>query len=151
MDFYGKELLVEEVRQILDGMVLDRSHLLPALWKLVEHTRWMSPDLVEALSAVMNIPSADIYGVASFYSLIPVEPVGSLTVHVCTDLLCSLKNGDELRKQVEDEWSEHGVTVSESPCLGRCDQAPAALVGFDVLRSCDRESISKAIREGLKS
>lgn len=149
MELTARQQAADHVRQILGDITLDRSHLLPALWKLVEYHAWLSSDLIEGLAEAMKIPTAEIYGVASFYSLLPLQSVERLTIRVCTDVMCALKKSDDLRHHLIATWQNSGVTVMESPCLGQCDRAPAALIGFQVDAPCDRSSLGALIGKEL--
>ncbi len=108
--------------------VRDRRHLLlPALLALVDRVGWLSPEGLDHLSGRLGVAPAEVYGVASFYALIPLEARPTPTVaHVCVDLACRLAEGASEHRRRYDE--DPTVTVVDSPCLGQCDRAPATLV-----------------------
>jgi NADH-quinone oxidoreductase subunit F len=62
----------------------------------------------------LSVPSADAYGVASFYALLALEERPADVTHVCTDLSCALKG------------ARVGPDEHPSPCLGLCERAPAS-------------------------
>ncbi len=136
--------LLGKIAAVVGDLPKDRSQLLPTLWRLADHFGYLSPSLLDAMSEVMQIPYAEIYGVASFYALLPWDPGESVTVHVCTDVMCSLKNASELPAAFQDR---EGVIVKESPCLGQCDHAPAALVGSRVVRNATQRKLTAEIGE----
>ena len=112
-----------------------RHLLLPALWALQERVGWISPGGLNDVCRRLTVPPADAYGVASFYALLALEPQPARVVHVCDDVACRCRGAEELVAQLEDQFGPEGSsggggasTWSRSPCLGRCDQAPAALV-----------------------
>ncbi len=114
-----------------------RHLLLPALWALQERIGWISPGGLNEICRRLTIPPADAYGVASFYALLALEPRPARVVHVCDDVACRCHGAEDLVAQVEErhgaegELSDDGsATWYRSPCLGRCDQAPAALVSI---------------------
>ena len=106
----------------------DRRHLLlPALLALVDRVGWLSPEGLDHLSRRLGVAPAEVYGVASFYALIPLEAPPTATVaHVCVDLACRLADGAAAHRRRYD--ADPTVTVVDSPCLGQCDRAPATLV-----------------------
>ncbi len=108
--------------------IRDRRHLLlPALLALVERVGWVSPEGLDHLSRRLGVAPAEVYGVASFYALIPLEARPTATVaHVCVDLACRLAEGAAGHRGRWD--ADPTVTVVDSPCLGQCDRAPATLV-----------------------
>ena len=103
-----------------------RSQLLPGLHALNDRIGFISKGGLGELCRRLDIAPAEAYGVASFYSLFALSPVPTRTVHVCVDLACVLVGGDRLLE--ETATSDDSVRVIASPCLGMCEQAPAALV-----------------------
>ena len=105
-----------------------RTLLLPALNAIKDRVGWISPGAVEELSEQLLVPRADIYGVATFYALLPTTPQPPKAVHVCTNLACRLQGGPALLSQAQAQFDSAEVAVHESPCLGQCELAPAAFV-----------------------
>jgi len=112
-----------------------RHLLLPALWALQEHVGWISPGGMNELCRRLTLPPADVYGVATFYAMLAVEPRPARVVHVCEDIACKCTGSDDLIAQIEERFGAEGelsddgsATWYRSPCLGQCDRAPAALV-----------------------
>jgi len=115
---------------------LGRSGLLPALHAAQKIYGWLPQEAAAAVAKNLKVPLADVHGVIEFYSLFYNEPIGRRVIRVCTDPACALKNADGL---LDHLCSNHGIepgqttpdlslTIERSPCLGLCDQAPAALV-----------------------
>ena len=114
-----------------------RHLLLPALWALQERIGWISPGGLNEICRRLTIPPADAYGVASFYALLALDPRPARVIHVCDDVACRCHGAQDLLAQVEERFGAEGelsddgsATWYRSPCLGRCDQAPAALVSI---------------------
>ena len=112
-----------------------RHLLLPALWALQERIGWISPGGLNELCRRLTLPPADVYGVATFYAMLAVEPRPPRVVHVCEDIACRCTGSDDLIAQLEERFGGEGELSSDgsttwyrSPCLGQCDRAPAALV-----------------------
>jgi len=112
-----------------------RHLLLPALHAVQARAGWISPGALEYICRRLTIPPAEAYGVASFYALFSLQPQPPAVVHVCTDVACLAAGASALcasvRERLGPPGSEHdgrGATWLESPCLGLCERAPAALV-----------------------
>jgi NADH-quinone oxidoreductase subunit F len=109
-----------------------RHRLLPTLLALQEHVGWISPGALSYVCQRLDAPPAEVYGVATFYALLSVEPRPPRVVHVCEDLACRCRGSDELIAALEaaagEEGTGEGSTWFRSPCLGQCDRAPAALL-----------------------
>lgn len=113
----------QRVAEVIGDLPRERSSLLPALWAVADHLGWIDEERTEAVAEVLGQPVAEVYGVASFYALLPTQPEDP--VRVCDDLLCRLKGSQELIGELQKQ----GIEAVAWPCLGRCEKAPAALVG----------------------
>src|SRR3954452_5921294 len=117
-----------------------RHLLLPALQALQARAGWISEGGLGYICDRLNVPPADAWGVATFYALLATTLRPPRIVHVCDDIACKCRGADavvaELERTVGPALS-HGDDASgppsssawmRSPCLGKCDQAPAAFV-----------------------
>ena len=129
---------------------LGRSGLLPALHAAQKIYGWISEPVAAQISKSLRVPLADIHGVIEFYSLFYNEPIGKQVIRVCTDQACALKGAEGVLHHL---CSHHGLepgqttgdlslTVEASPCLGLCEQAPAALVDEEAETNIDLENDS---------
>ena len=106
-----------------------RHLLLPALHAVQDRCGWVSAGALGYVSRRLSIPPAEAYGVASFYALFALTARPKVMAHVCDDLACRLagsaKSCDELGKKLGAPGK--GAWLP-SPCLGLCEQAPAAMI-----------------------
>ena len=109
-----------------------RHLLLPVLQGVQRRVGWISEPALDYIAERLTVPRADIYGVATFYGLLSVEPRAPRVVHVCEDIACRCAGSQELIAALEErlgpEAGEGDLTWLRAPCLGQCDRAPAALV-----------------------
>ncbi len=110
-----------------------RTLLLPALNAIKDRVGWISQGALEELSERLLVPRAEIYGVATFYALLPTTPQPAKAVHVCVNMACRFAGGEDLLGQAQSELGGDAVdgdavAVHPSPCLGQCEFAPAAFV-----------------------
>jgi len=120
-----------------------RHLLLPTLQAVQSRMGWISEGALNYVCERLTIPPADAYGVATFYALLSTVPRPRRVLHVCDDIACRCKGAAELCEQLErtvgpayhhgPEGDHHvipdaGAIWLRSPCLGLCDQAPAALL-----------------------
>lgn len=105
-----------------------------------ENGGWLSPECIHELSAVMEIPAAQIEEVATFYTMFNKRPVGKHHIQVCVTLTCGMLGGRELCDSMMKEagcskvgeMSKDGLfTFSKVECLGSCDTAPMIQVNRD--------------------
>ena len=122
-----------------------RSGLLPALHTAQRLHGWLSEPVVEEVARILRVPLADVHGVIEFYTLFHNKAVGKRIISVCTDIACALRGADGVlehlcsshRVKAGETATDGSVTVQSSPCLGLCEQAPAALVDGQAETSID--------------
>lgn len=136
----GKRTVSEDGRVAVRHSV-PRDQFLPILHSVNSRVGWISAGAVNYIALRMNLPPAEIYGVASFYGMFSLEPRPRMIVRVCDDIACLTQGAHELCSEMEKRFGLAGstadsekVTWLRSPCLGLCERAPAALV------SCAGES-----------
>ena len=88
---------------------------------------------VVALAREMKLAMTEVYEVATFYHHFDVVKEGekappALTVRVCDSLSCELSGSNDLIKGLKQSLGDK-VRVIPAPCVGRCEQAPVAVVG----------------------
>ncbi|MDP1741461.1 NADH-ubiquinone oxidoreductase-F iron-sulfur binding region domain-containing protein [Polaromonas sp.] len=109
-----------------------RDLLIEHLHQLNDAWRGLHERHLVALAKEMNIPMAEVYEVASFYHHFEIlrgdAHAPGLTVRVCDGLACELAGAQDLLARLPALLGSADVRVVAAPCLGRCEQAPAALV-----------------------
>jgi NADH-quinone oxidoreductase subunit F len=112
-----------------------RHLLLPVLHAVQARVGWISPGALNYICQRLTIPPAEAHGVASFYALFSLEPQPPVVAHVCTDLACLTRGAPALCRELRERLGPEGGDQRngnagwlQSPCLGLCERAPAALV-----------------------
>src|SRR5215510_14330720 len=91
---------------------------------------------LHALAAKLKVPVYQLHGVASFFPHFRLHPPAPVEVRVCADMSCHLNGAKELLAAFNGEAGRvSGVDVSTVSCLGRCDRAPAAAIGEQIIES----------------
>jgi NADH-quinone oxidoreductase subunit F len=111
-----------------------RQYLLPVLHAVQARAGWISPGALNHACRRLEVPPAEAFGVADFYALFQTRPHPPVTVHVCDDIGCRFRGGEDLCAALGRSLGPEGTspdgrsTWHRSPCLGLCERAPAALV-----------------------
>jgi NADH-quinone oxidoreductase subunit E len=96
----------------------------------------VSPEVIEAVAAVLGMPPIAVHEVATFYNMYDTRPVGKFKLAICTCLPCALRDGAKAGEYLKErlgitygETTEDGLfTLKESECQGACGDAPVLLV-----------------------
>ena len=105
-----------------------------------------------ALAQEMRLAQAEVYEVASFYHHFDVVREGqdrppALTVRVCDSLSCEMAGAAGLLERLPAILGAQ-VRVQAAPCVGRCEQAPVAVVGQHPVGHAGCESVAAAVAAG---
>ena len=131
---YRRDLLIEHLHRLNDACLgLHERHLV-------------------ALASLTNIPMAEVYEVATFYHHFEIlrgdEQAPGLTVRVCDGLACELAGAQDLLARLPALLGAAGredVRVIPAPCIGRCEQAPAAAVHQRAVPMANGDKILQAL------
>jgi formate dehydrogenase len=121
-----------EVRQLIGAAAERRDLLIENLHKLNDEYRALHDRHLVALAKEMNLPMAEVYEVATFYHHFEVvrgnDAVADITVRVCDGIACELAGAQNLLAKLPAILGNPNVKVIAAPCVGRCEQAPVAVV-----------------------
>ena len=130
-----------------------RDLLIEHLHKINDAWRCLHDRHLVALALEMNIPMAEVYEVATFYHHFEVvrgdEPAPGLTVRVCDGLSCELGGAKDLLARLPAILGRDDVRVVAAPCVGRCEQAPVAVVHQNPVLRATPERVAEAVKSGI--
>jgi len=113
-----------------------RSAVMPALRLAQERHGWLSPEALREVAEALDLTPAYCKGIATFYDMYHLRPIGRHTVEVCTNLPCALVGAQRVVQAFEHELgvapgetTEDGeVTFRAIECAGGCGYAPVVVV-----------------------
>jgi len=135
------EATMAELRELAGRYPQARSALLPMLHLVQSVDGRISPAGIEACAAVLGISTAQVSGVATFYTMYRRRPGGKHHVGVCTTALCAVMGGDTLLEKVSaklgiepDETTADGTfSLERIECNAACDFAPVMMVNWEFM------------------
>jgi NADH-quinone oxidoreductase E subunit len=134
-----------------------RSAILPVLWIAQRHWGWISPEALKLVARTVDLPGPEVFGIATFYTMFNLKPVGRHHVQVCMTLSCSLMGADRLFRHLEKRLGiGHGETTPDGrytlrrvECLAACGGGPCLQVNDDYHENLD-EAAADALLDSLK-
>jgi NADH-quinone oxidoreductase subunit E len=123
---------VQEIKRYMAKYPDPKSAVMPALWIAQEKFGWLSEGAMRLVAETIDMPYAQVYGVASFYTMYFKEQVPKHLIEVCTCFSCYVTGGPEIYQYVREKigaddrgfGQEGHIWVREAECLGACDSAP---------------------------
>lgn len=144
-----KANILAEVRELLGEETPRRPDLLiEMLHRIQDHLGYISVDHLAALAQEMSLSSSQVYEVASFYHHFDLvkenQTPPPLTVRVCDSISCSLAGAEDLINNLQASLGS-GVRVQRVPCVGRCQEAPVAVVGKQPVPQADTVKVKRLL------
>ena len=146
----------DEVRRRLDAEAAEiiarypraRSAMLPLLHLVQSEEGYVSADGIAFCAEKLDLTTAEVTAVVTFYTMYKRRPVGEYHVGVCTNTLCAIMGGDEifasLREHLgvgNDETTSDGkITLEHVECNAACDYAPVVMVNWEFFDNMTPES-----------
>ena len=141
-----------EVRALLGDAPRRPDLLIEFLHKTQDHYGHISTRHLAALAAELRLSQVEAYEVASFYHHFDLprdgeNPPPALTVRVCESLSCAMAGSRELIAGLQQALGD-GIRVQPVPCVGRCAQAPVAVVGQNPVDAATTGRVVQAVAGG---
>jgi len=140
-----------EVQELLGAGPHRRDMLIENLHRINDAWRGLHDRHLVALAREMNLPMAEVFEVATFYHHFEVLRGGDeparITVRVCDGLACELRGAQAMLKELPALLGAD-VRVIAAPCVGRCEQAPVAVIGQAPVVHANTASVQAATANG---
>ncbi|HET7467661.1 MAG TPA: NAD(P)H-dependent oxidoreductase subunit E [Candidatus Dormibacteraeota bacterium] len=125
--------VLDEIKELPARFPQPRSAVMPALDLAQEELGHLTPEAMTEVAAALNLDAGYVEGVATFYSLFHLQPVGKHHFYICTNLSCMLRGSEAVVRRFKEltgvkepgEISADGMfSYHEVECLGACEYAP---------------------------
>ena len=128
--------------------------LIPALHRCQEENGgWLSPDVLEECAELLGLEPVEVFGVASFYPMFQLRPVGKHVVGICRNIACDLRGAEDVVRQVcELTGARPGGTSADGrftvhllECQGACTAAPMFDLDGTYHENLDAERVERIL------
>ena len=131
-----KELITESVAEILKKHGKDRENLIPVLQEVQNRLGYLPGLAMEKIASEMDVPSVDIFGLATFYNQFRLNPPGKYQIKVCMGTACYMVGGQIALDSFErllhikegETTSDRNFSLERVACVGCCSMAPVVVV-----------------------
>ncbi|HET9976104.1 MAG TPA: NAD(P)H-dependent oxidoreductase subunit E [Burkholderiaceae bacterium] len=143
---------LDQVRALLGNAPRARDLLIEHLHKIQDRFGHLSAAHLAALAREMDLAQTEVYEVATFYHHFDVVKEGEaapapLTVRVCDGLSCEMAGAKDLLARLPSILGRE-VRVLHAPCVGRCEQAPVAVVGQKPVPNATTAAVAARVKAG---
>jgi NADH-quinone oxidoreductase subunit E len=151
------ELTRQRTKEIIARYPQSRSALLPLLHLVQSVEGHVSDDGIRYCAEALDLTTAEVAAVVTFYTMYKRRPCGEHLVSVCTNTLCAALGGDEIYARLsaklgvghEETAGEPGatgsLTLEHAECLAACDLAPVLQVNYEYYDNQTVESAEELV------
>ncbi|MFZ5430396.1 MAG: NAD(P)H-dependent oxidoreductase subunit E [Bacteroidota bacterium] len=143
------------IKDLADKYGRNRENLLPIMQGVVEQENYLSEYSMVEIAREMDLPAAEVYGTATFYSFLEVKKMGRFIIRICKTISCAMKGKsqvvfaiqDMLKVNVGETTADGRFSLLETNCLGLCHKAPAMLINHEVYTDLTPERVREILSE----
>ncbi len=164
------ELTRRRTAEIIARYPQSRSALLPLLHLVQSVQGYVSPAGVRYCAEALELTTAEVSAVATFYTMYKRTPCGEHLVSVCTNTLCAVLGGDDIYARLKAKLGSPGhplgheetagepgtpcsITLEHAECLAACDLGPVLQVNYEFYDNqtvASAETLVDALQSGEK-
>ena len=146
---------VKQIKEICARYKNEPSPLMIVLTDVQKEYGYIPLEVQEVISAELDIPVSDIYGVVTFYSFFSLKPKGKYIIGVCIGTACYVKGSQNvldkfaeiLNIKVGETTADGLFTLDGLRCIGACGIAPAISINGKVYPKVQLSEVAHIITE----
>ena len=139
---------IEVMNSIIKRYPRSRSAIMPLLHYVQSVSGYVTNEGIETISELLEIETAEVSAVATFYTQYKRKPVGEYHVGVCTNTLCAVMGGDAIFAALKDHLgvendgvtADGKVSLEHIECNAACDYAPVVMANWEFYDNQNVES-----------
>jgi NADH-quinone oxidoreductase subunit E len=116
-----------------------RSAIMPLLHYVQSIDGYVTNEGIELIGQKLELATAEVTAVSTFYTQYKSKPVGEYHVGICTNTLCAVMGGDAIYESIKEHLdiendgvtSDGKVSVEHIECNAACDYAPVVMVNWE--------------------
>lgn len=149
-------LTIEEKKEIdhaISIMPVKKAACIEALKVVQQHRRWISDESLKDVADYMEMSTAELDSVATFYNMLFRRPVGRHIILVCDSVSCWVMGYENVKESLIKKLSiRYGETTPDDRftllpncCLGTCDTAPAMMIDDDLYQNVKLDQLDEIL------
>ena len=133
----------------------DKGALMPVMHEAQNIYGYLPVEVQTVIAEELNVPLAEVYGVATFYSRFSLNPKGKHQISVCLGTACYVKGSDKILEVLEKELKikcgectpDGNFSIDSCRCVGACGLAPVMIIDGEVYGKLKDGDVEKILKE----
>lgn len=131
---------MSELLKCIEAHKSEKGALMPVLHEAQSIYGYLPAEVQTVIAEGLNVPLAEVYGVATFYSQFSLTPKGKHRISVCLGTACYVKGSDKVLEEIEKELRikcgectpDKKFSIDSCRCVGACGLAPVMIIDGEV-------------------
>lgn len=132
----------------------DSNRLMDIVRSVQEQLGCVSDEAIDEIAHIVSVPRVEVEGLVTFYSFLSKEPKGKIVIRLCNDIIDRMFGVDviadafsrELGINFGETTPDGEISLEYTPCIGMCDQAPAALINNEVVTYLSTDKVKDIVK-----
>ncbi len=143
------------VKQICQGCDNDRTRMMDIVRAVQDRFGCVSDEAMKLIAAETGCHRVEVEGLVTFYAFLSEQPKGKIVIRLCDDVIDEMQGSAKVAHAFEEALgiqfgqttADGKITLEWTPCIGMCDQAPAALINNEVVTYLSSDKAWEIVRE----
>jgi NADH-quinone oxidoreductase subunit E len=144
---------LEQIEELKGRYPSAHALALPLLWMVQEQEGVITLDAIDCIAPYCDLPSMELYRIATFYTMFHLEPVGTYHIQLCKTLSCALCGKGEILERLQaklgikagETTADGRFTISQVECLGSCGSAPVMQINEEYHENLTPQKIDEIL------
>jgi len=145
----------EAAKQLIKRYPVPRAACIPILHLCQVQAGWIAPEAIAYVAAMLNMSTAQVQGVVTFYTSFHQEKVAPNVIYVCRTLSCDLRGAKIVQEHLEKKFGCHAgetsldgkFSLKKAECLAACGQAPMVQINGEFYENLTLEKLDQIVAE----
>ncbi len=135
----------------------ERSRMMDVVKEVQTSFGHVPNEAMDAIARALSCPRVEVQSLVSFYAFLTERPKGNIIIRLCDDVIDRMQGFDRIADAFKEELgigigettTDGKITLEATPCIGMCDQAPAALINDVIVTNLTKDA-AREIVAGLR-
>ena len=158
ISFEGTKEQMKALLECIEQNRGDKGALIPIMHEAQNIYGYLPVEVQTVIAEKLDIPLAEVYGVATFYSRFSLKPKGRHNVSVCLGTACHVKGSDKILETVEHYLGIHygectpdrSFSIESCRCVGACGLAPVMIIDGEVYPKLTPDDVPGILENYMK-
>jgi len=143
------------IKEICKTCGNDRTRMMDIVRAVQQQFGQVNDEAMNFIAKCVNCRRVEIESVVSFYTFLSKEPKGKVVIRLCNDVVDKMSGVETVAAAFEKELGikfgqttpDGRITLEYTPCIGMCDQAPAALINDEIITYLSTDKVKEIVAD----